>query len=70
MLCNGGPGCPDYLGPVAGMVDNVAQVIRFEERGCGRSDAGPPYSIEASVEDLEAVRQHYNITRWVVGGHS
>ena len=70
MLLNGGPGCPDYLGPVAEMIDDVAQIVRFEERGCGRSDASPPYSVETSVRDLEAVRRHYGVTRWVIGGHS
>ena len=70
MLLNGGPGCPDYLGPVAAMMDDVAQVIRFEERGCGRSDVVPPYSVETSVGDLETIRRHYGIERWVVGGHS
>ena len=33
MLCNGSAGCCDYLAPVAGMLDEVAQVLRFEQRG-------------------------------------
>ena len=45
MLCNGGAGCCDYLAPVAGMLDDMAQVIRFEQRGCGRSQHAPPYTI-------------------------
>ncbi len=70
VLCNGGPGCCDYLAPVAAMLDDLAQVIRFEARGCGRSDALPPYTIETCLADLEAIRQHYGIERWMVGGHS
>lgn len=70
MLCNGGAGCCDYLGPVAGMLDDVARVIRFEQRGCGRSQQAPPYTIETCLTDLESVRAHYGIDRWVVGGHS
>jgi proline iminopeptidase len=35
MVCNGGPGCCDYLAPVAAMLDDIARVIRFEGRGCG-----------------------------------
>jgi proline iminopeptidase len=70
VLCSGGPGCCDYLAPVAAMLDDLAQVIRFEGRGCGRSDALPPYTIETCLADLEAVRQHYGIERWIVGGHS
>lgn len=70
MLCNGGPGCCDYLAPVAAMLDDRAQVIRFEARGCGRSDAVPPYTVATCLSDLEAIRQHYGIERWIVGGHS
>lgn len=46
VLCSGGAGCCDYLAPVAAMLDDLAQVIRFEARGCGRSDPLPPYTIE------------------------
>ncbi len=27
LLFNGGPGCDDYLAPVAGMIDDLCQVI-------------------------------------------
>ena len=52
VLCNGGPGCCDYLAPVAAMLDDLAQVIRFEARGCGRSDRQPPYTIATCLADL------------------
>lgn len=70
MLCNGGAGCCDYLAPVAGMIDDMTQVIRFEQRGCGRSQPVPPYDIETCLVDLENVRRHYQIDRWIIGGHS
>jgi proline iminopeptidase len=70
MLCNGGAGCCDYLEPVAGMLDDMAQVIRFEQRGCGRSQPVPPYDIETCLVDLENIRRHYQIDRWIIGGHS
>jgi proline iminopeptidase len=70
VFCNGGPGCCDYLAPVATMLNDMAQVIRFEARGCGRSDPLPPYTIKTCLADLEAVRQYYGIERWIVGGHS
>lgn len=70
LLCNGGPGCCDYLEPVARMVTDTAQVIRFEQSGCGRSTANPPYDIEACLNDMENIRVHYNVDRWIVGGHS
>jgi proline iminopeptidase len=69
LLCSGGPGCADYLEPVAAMIDDLAQVIRFEQRGCGRSDASSSYTIADCLIDLEAIRQRYNLERWIVGGH-
>src|SRR4051812_49704890 len=70
LLCNGGPGCSDYLGPVSDMLDDQAQVIRFEASGCGRSDALPPYDIETCLCDIENIRVHYGFERWIIAGHS
>jgi proline iminopeptidase len=70
LLCNGGPGCCDYLGPVAAMVMEIATVIRFEQRGCGRSEAVGPYDLETCLVDLESIRKYYGIEQWIVGGHS
>ena len=70
VLCNGGPGCCDYLAPVGSMLDDMAQVIRFEQRGCGRSDPASSYTVGTCLEDLESIRRHYQITHWVVAGHS
>lgn len=52
------------------MLDGVARVIRFDPRGCGRSSRTPPYTVATCVADLEAIRRHYGIERWVVAGHS
>jgi proline iminopeptidase len=52
------------------MVNDLAQVVRFEQRGCGRSDALPPYDVETCIADLETIRQSYGFARWIVGGHS
>ena len=30
--------------------------IRFEQRGCGRSEAAPPYDVETCLTDLENIR--------------
>ena len=70
LLCSGGPGCCDYLEPVAQMFDDLADVWRFEQRGCGRSDARPPYDLDTCLSDLEAVRSALGYERWLVGGHS
>ena len=70
ILCNGGPGCGDYMSPVASMIDDLARVYRFEPRGCGRSSAAGPYDLRTSLEDLDGLRDHLGHERWVVGGHS
>ena len=42
VLSHGGPGMWDYLEPLAEMVSDVAEVHRWDQRGCGRSTiAGP-----------------------------
>jgi len=70
VLGGGGPGCGDYLEPVAGMIADLARVIRFEPRGCGRSDMAGPYDLATSLADLDAIRASFGIARWLVGGHS
>lgn len=70
LMCCGGPGCCDYLKPVADMLDDEYRVIRFEQRGCGRSTPDGQYDLATAVEDIERLRQSYGIERWVVGGHS
>lgn len=67
---NGGPGCDDYLEPVARLIDDICQVVRFEPRGCGRSDWDGNYDLETFLDDVEAVRGAYGFERWIVLGHS
>ena len=68
--CNGGPGTCDYLLPVSQMVDDHYNVIRFEPRGCGRSDRDGNYDLATVIADLETIRAYYNNSSWVIGGHS
>lgn len=70
VLLHGGPGLWDYLGPVAEMVDDLATVYRYDQRACGRSSGGPPFTLEAAIADLEALREYWGHERWVVLGHS
>ena len=70
VLCHGGPGLSDNLGPVAGMVDDVALVHRYDQRGAGRSRSNGPFEVASLVADLDALRAHRRHDRWVVGGHS
>ena len=70
VICHGGPGLYDYLEPVAAMVDDLATVHRYDQRGCGRSEDAPPYDIATFVADLEALRRHWGYDSWTVMGHS
>jgi pimeloyl-ACP methyl ester carboxylesterase len=36
-MVHGAPGVPDYLGPVAGIVEDLCLVHRYDQRGTGRS---------------------------------
>ncbi|MFZ6184676.1 alpha/beta fold hydrolase [Nannocystis pusilla] len=70
VLCHGGPGLWDYLGPVAAMLDGQHRVRRFDQRGCGRSTGPHDYRMTRAVDDLEALRRHWGHDRWIVFGHS
>jgi proline iminopeptidase len=67
---HGGPGMWDYLAPLAGLLDDTFTVIRFEQRGCGRSTGVGPFTIAQAVEDLDQVRAALGIGQWAVAGHS
>ena len=70
VLCHGGPGGYDYLAPVADMISDLCQVIRYDQRGSGRSQPIGPYDVSTFVDDLEGLRKHFDFERWIVGGHS
>jgi proline iminopeptidase len=70
VLCHGGPGLWDYLGPVASMIEDLCTVHRYDQRGGGRSPRGGVYTVDAFINDLEAIRQSFGYERVIVGGHS
>lgn len=70
VLFNGGPGCDDYLLPVAEMIEDRCRVIRFEPRGCGRSTWDGRYDLDTLVDDVERLRDAFGVDRWIVAGHS
>ncbi|GAB3839595.1 alpha/beta fold hydrolase [Dactylosporangium cerinum] len=37
VMVHGGPGVPDYLAPVAGIIDDLCLVHRYDQRGTGGS---------------------------------
>ena len=70
LLSSGGPGCCDYLEPVAAMIDDMAGVFRWEQRGCGRSQPLQPYDLSRCLNDMEGLRKAFGLESWIVGGHS
>lgn len=70
VLCHGGPGLWDYLGPLAQLLPGEFQVHRYDQRGCGRSTGDGPYTVGQFAADLDAVRQAMDLESWWVGGHS
>ncbi len=68
--CHGGPGGVDNLGPVAAMTADMTRVHRFEQRACGRSSGGPPFTMAQAVADLDDLRTHWGHEQWIVAGHS
>jgi proline iminopeptidase len=69
-VCHGGPGGTDTLGPISAMIADSARVHRYDQRGCGRSSGGPPFTMARWIADLEELRLHWGHQRWVVSGHS
>jgi proline iminopeptidase len=69
-LCHGGPGGTDTLAPLAGLLVDRCRVHRYDQRACGRSSGGRPFTMRRWVADLDALRRHWGHRRWVVAGHS
>jgi proline iminopeptidase len=74
ILCHGGPGLWDMFGSLAdslaGSLAGDVRVVRWDQRGCGRSERRGPYSVARSVADLDAVRAALGVDRVAVLGHS
>jgi proline iminopeptidase len=69
-LLHGGPGACDYLEPVAEIIEDLAECLRFDQRGCGRSEKLPPYDMPTAIEDLEGLRNACGVEQWTLVGHS
>lgn len=55
IMCHGGPGLWDMSGSLAARLAERLTVIRWDQRGCGRSERRGPYSVPRSAADLDAV---------------
>jgi proline iminopeptidase len=71
ILLHGGPGMPDYLMPVAGMLSHDLRVISYDQRGAGESVcSNSDYSYQAHVDDLASVARYFRLDRFHLFGHS
>jgi proline iminopeptidase len=66
VFCHGGPGLWDYFADLAAMLP----AVRWDQRGCGRSDRRGPYTVDRFVTDLDAVRAATGRERVDLLGHS
>jgi proline iminopeptidase len=55
VLCHGGPGLWDMFEGLAAELADRRTVWRWDQRGCGRSAPGGPYTLRRSVADVDAV---------------
>ena len=70
VLLHGGPGCPDYLQPVAQLLPAHLRVVTFDQRGVGGSAGARTFALEDYLSDIEAVRRHLGVERIHLLGHS
>jgi proline iminopeptidase len=70
VLCHGGPGLWDYLGSLAALLEDQFTVVRFDQRGCGRSGGTGPFTIAQAIDDLDQIRGSLGYDKWSVVGHS
>jgi pimeloyl-ACP methyl ester carboxylesterase len=70
VMVHGGPGVPDYLAPVAGIVDDVCLVHRYDQRGTGGSPWQGEHTIARHVHDLALLLDAWAHDRVVLVGHS
>lgn len=73
LLLHGGPGAPAGTGARRWFDGRRCRIITFDQRGTGRSY--PAASVLANttphlLADIERLRHHVGVERWVVWGHS
>ncbi|GAA3236720.1 pyrimidine utilization protein D [Nonomuraea helvata] len=70
VMVHGGPGVPDYLAPVAGIIDDLCLVHRYDQRGTGGSSWQGEHTIARHVHDLVLLLDAWGHDRVVLLGHS
>lgn len=74
LILHGGPGLDhSYLLPQITKLVDPYELILFDQRGCGRSSAkvdSSAMNLESLIEDIDGVRQAYNLEKVNLMGHS
>jgi proline iminopeptidase len=70
VLVHGGPGVPDYLAPVADIIDDMCLVHRYDQRGTGGSCWEGEHTIARHVHDLALLLDAWGHDQVVLVGHS
>jgi proline iminopeptidase len=55
VLCHGGPGLWDMFAELTAGLAGLRTVVRWDQRGCGRSQPGGPFTLARAVADVDAV---------------
>jgi proline iminopeptidase len=69
VLCHGGPGLWDMFDDLTATLADIASV-RWDQRGCGRSERRGPFTVARYMDDLDAVRGQLAGGRMALLGHS
>ena len=70
VFCHGGPGLWDMFDDLAAGLAQVASVVRWDQRGCGRSEHCGPYTVARYLADLDAASDQLAGARTALLGHS
>lgn len=70
VLVHGGPGIPDYLAPVAGLIDGENLVYRYDQRGVGGSVWHGEHTIARHAADFVALLDAWRHDQVILVGPS
>lgn len=71
--CHGGPGGRGNAGLRRLLDGERMRIVQFDQRGCGESTPVGELahtSLQHTIADMEALREHLGIDRWIVSGPS
>lgn len=72
IMLSGGPGLNHSYYKDYGCLQDVANIIFFDPRGCGLSDRANPetYTMDNNIDDIDCVRQFFKLDKVILLGKS